>query len=309
MAVRSLSRRIHASVVPPVPWHRKSGSLGTLHGPWRGGYLRSRVDLVRLAPAASESHRSSVAAADMPRVIEGLNILSHTPWRINEYVHRVAREARDRNITVADLPCGENASLGASEAALAALPRGSDRYMDEDAVRARQKKRKVDMHNANLHSLRCTLALKLGVAEEMSSAECDFYFPHNLDFRGRAYPVPPHLNYMGDDLSRGLLQFSRGKPLGADGLKWLKVHFANLSGADKLSHAERVAFAEERLDAMRRAVADPLREGENRELWASADEPWQCPHSPRSSSSVACPCRAASLAAAAPTDGPRRRRR
>ena len=263
-------------VVPPVPWHRKSGSLGTPHGPWRGGYLRSRVDLVRLAPAASESHRSSVAAADMPRVIEGLNILSHTPWRINEYVHRVAREARDRNITVADLPCGENASLGASEAALAALPRGSDRYMDEDAVRARQKKRKVDMHNANLHSLRCTLALKLGVAEEMSSAECDFYFPHNLDFRGRAYPVPPHLNYMGDDLSRGLLQFSRGKPLGADGLKWLKVHFANLSGADKLSHAERVAFAEERLDAMRRAVADPLREGENRELWASADEPWQC---------------------------------
>ena len=28
------------------------------------------------------------------------------------------------------------------------------------------------------------------------------YFPHNLDFRGRVYPIPPHLNHMGADLSR-----------------------------------------------------------------------------------------------------------
>jgi DNA-directed RNA polymerase len=28
------------------------------------------------------------------------------------------------------------------------------------------------------------------------------YFPHNLDFRGRAYPIPPHLNHMGSDMSR-----------------------------------------------------------------------------------------------------------
>jgi len=39
------------------------------------------------------------------------------------------------------------------------------------------------------------------------------YFPYNLDFRGRAYPVPPHLSNVGSDLCRGMLRFSESKPL------------------------------------------------------------------------------------------------
>ena len=50
-----------------------------------------------------------------------------------------------------------------------------------------------------------------------------FYFPHNVDFRGRAYPMHPHLNHLGADLSRGLLQFAEGRPLGEHGLFWLYV--------------------------------------------------------------------------------------
>lgn len=50
-----------------------------------------------------------------------------------------------------------------------------------------------------------------------------FYFPHNLDFRGRAYPMHPNLNHLGADLSRGLLQFADAKPLGPDGLRWLEI--------------------------------------------------------------------------------------
>lgn len=49
------------------------------------------------------------------------------------------------------------------------------------------------------------------------------YFPHNIDFRGRAYPMHPHLNHLGNDLCRGLLEFAEGKPLGPDGLDWLYV--------------------------------------------------------------------------------------
>jgi DNA-directed RNA polymerase len=50
-----------------------------------------------------------------------------------------------------------------------------------------------------------------------------FYFPHNLDFRGRAYPIPPHLNHLGSDICRSLLTFADKKPLGKHGLYWLKV--------------------------------------------------------------------------------------
>ncbi len=60
-----------------------------------------------------------------------------------------------------------------------------------------------------------------------------------MDFRGRVYPIPPHLNHMGADLARGLLEFSEGVPLGKDGLKWLRIHLGNLMGKDKLPMKER----------------------------------------------------------------------
>lgn len=56
-----------------------------------------------------------------------------------------------------------------------------------------------------------------------------FYYPHNLDFRGRAYPMHPSLNHLGADMSRGLLQFSEAKPLGAGGLRWLEISVSLLA--------------------------------------------------------------------------------
>lgn len=74
--------------------------------------------------------------------------------------------------------------------------------------------------------------LKLNVAQSYLNID-KFYFPHNLDFRGRVYPIPPHLNHIGADLPRGLLMFSEGMKLRSSGLKWLKIHTANLMGFDK----------------------------------------------------------------------------
>jgi DNA-directed RNA polymerase len=99
------------------------------------------------------------------------------------------------------------------------------------------------------------------------------YLPHNLDFRGRAYPIPPHLNHIGDDLSRGLLVFGEAKPLGERGLRWLKIHLANLAGFDKGSFDERVDFVQKHLDQIYDSAERPL---EGNRWWAEADDPWQC---------------------------------
>ncbi|MGB1606038.1 MAG: DNA-directed RNA polymerase, partial [Promethearchaeia archaeon] len=101
-----------------------------------------------------------------------------------------------------------------------------------------------------------------------------FYFPHNLDFRGRAYPIPPHLNHLGSDICRGLLKFAEKKPLGAKGLYWLKVHLANLFGINKVSFDDRVAWTDQRLHMIHLAAEQPLSEAA-REWWLRADEPWQ----------------------------------
>ena len=94
-----------------------------------------------------------------------------------------------------------------------------------------------------------------------------------MDFRGRAYPIPPHLNHIGNDLSRGLLKFAEAKPLGKSGLRWLKIHLANLYGYDKGSFEEREQFVEDHLDKIYDSADMPL---EGQRWWVKADDPWQC---------------------------------
>lgn len=94
-----------------------------------------------------------------------------------------------------------------------------------------------------------------------------------MDFRGRAYPVPPHLNHIGDDLSRGLLRFAEGKPLGERGWRWLKIHLANLYGYDKANFDDRERWVMERLDEIRDSAKNPM---DGRRWWMGADDPWQC---------------------------------
>jgi DNA-directed RNA polymerase len=81
----------------------------------------------------------------------------------------------------------------------------------------------------------------------MKDEEC-FYYPHNLDFRGRAYPMHLYLNHLGSDVCRGLLEFVEGRPLGKTGLYWLKIHLANLygGGVDKYSFEGRLTFVIEK---------------------------------------------------------------
>ncbi|RKP05385.1 DNA-dependent RNA polymerase, partial [Thamnocephalis sphaerospora] len=99
------------------------------------------------------------------------------------------------------------------------------------------------------------------------------YFPHNLDFRGRAYPIPPLFNHLGNDICRGLLLFAEGKELGARGLSWLKIHLASLSGYDKHSFAERIEFVNNHLEDIFDSADHPLT-GKN--WWRKAEDPWQC---------------------------------
>ena len=130
--------------------------------------------------------------------------------------------------------------------------------------------KRVTMNNANLHSLRCDLQIKLKIAKMFEDDR--IYFPYSIDFRGRAYPVPPNLNHLGSDLCRGLLMFDLAKPLGPDGLMWLKIHLANLFGHNKISHMERAAWCDEHIHEIRNSANQPL---EGNKWWIQAEEPFQ----------------------------------
>ena len=119
-------------------------------------------------------------------------------------------------------------------------------------------------------SLKGDFNLKLNIARAYSKVD-HFYFPHNFDFRGRVYPIPPHFNHIGNDLVRGLLLFGEGKRLGVRGLHWLKIHTANLMGKDKASIDDKIAFIHDNTALIHRIAQYPL---EHRE-WLSFEDSWQ----------------------------------
>ena len=99
------------------------------------------------------------------------------------------------------------------------------------------------------------------------------YFPHNIDFRGRVYPVTPYFNHMGADLARSLLVFAEGKKLGPRGLYWLKLHAINMTGTMKReSVEERIRLADEIIDDILDSAERPF---EGKRWWLQSEDPWQ----------------------------------
>ncbi|KAM4887990.1 DNA-directed RNA polymerase, mitochondrial isoform 2-T2 [Thomomys bottae] len=122
-----------------------------------------------------------------------------------------------------------------------------------------------------MHSLRMEALYRLSLAQHLRDRI--FWLPHNMDFRGRTYPCPPHFNHLGSDLARSLLQFAEGRPLGPQGLDWLKIHLVNLTGAKKRESLKaRLAFADQVMEDILDSADQPMT---GRKWWMEADEPWQ----------------------------------
>lgn len=67
------------------------------------------------------------------------------------------------------------------------------------------------------------------------------------------------INFIGDDTTRGVLRFARGRPLGPKGLDWLKIHLVNLHGElKKASMNERVEFADAHLESIHDSADNPM---------------------------------------------------
>lgn len=169
--------------------------------------------------------------------MEGLNVLGNIPWKINHKVLDVALKCWEDGIVLGDIPSRKNYDVPP-------LPQDLE-YRDYSTMDVTEKKEHMKVYleykdavtkhirfkqkNMDLHSQRCSLMLKLNQAKKFKDFK-EIFFPYNIDFRGRAYPVPPHLSIVGSDLCRGLLTFADSKALGENGLYWLKVHLANLAG-------------------------------------------------------------------------------
>jgi DNA-directed RNA polymerase len=91
-----MQARYMPMLVPPQPWT----------APNQGGYLVARTQVLRAK--GSRMQTEVLRSASMDKVYECLNLLSSTPWHINNRMYQVICEAWDNGGDIADLPSRTN---------------------------------------------------------------------------------------------------------------------------------------------------------------------------------------------------------
>lgn len=258
IAAASLLRPIfEPMVVPPKPWT-------TIND---GGYLSSCIRPLSLVKTNNKPYLEELRHTDMPVIYAAVNALQETAWQVNQEVLDVLQVLWDSGNGIAGLP---------KRGGLDMPPKPHDIDTNELARKSwRIAASKVHQANIAERGHRISIASSLDIATRYAQYPA-IYFPYQLDWRGRIYAVP-QLNPQGDDVQKALLRFSKGKPLGASGARWLAIHGANTAGNDKCSLEDRELWVLLNSEEICAIAANPY---DNRG-WCGAvggvkiDKPWQ----------------------------------
>ena len=244
-------------VVRPRPW--KEEYL------FRGGYLSSRY--VRPYPIVKGARRRDVerlTSMDWSEILPAINALQETAWRVNgEMVDLLDWAMMERGGGFAGLP------LAGPEP----MPPEPEGYRFDETIKRKHNHACFLIHDKNRRAISGRLAVlfTLSLAKKFKSFPA-IYFPHNLDTRGRAYPLPAFLNPQGADWCKALLEFSRGIAIETDEqAAWLAIAGANAYGNDKVALQERVDWVQDNEEMIFSIATDPYTDLR----WTEASEPFQ----------------------------------
>lgn len=257
----SLSTAMHC---PPDPWTDL----------YDGGYLSSRrkaaYPLMNLRPVRQSERRrlrQEFTAERMPQVFATANYLQSIAYEIHRPTMQAILSVWERGGGVLGVPTRDGPtkppcpmpetwkkSEGTEEEiAVFSAWKHAARVYYEDHMTWRGKVREV---GSFLKATRDAVSVPL-------------WFPVHFDRRGRWYyrGTP---NPQGSDLSKAVLHFHQKRPLGKDGVFWLKVHIANSAGYDKERFTERARWTEQNWSLIEAALDAP---DEFSDVWGT-DAPW-----------------------------------
>lgn len=240
---------------PPEPWARPEGMF---HG--------YRVNLVRShQKAVHKAINGAIKSGRMQPVLDALNSIQNTAWTINPLVRDMVIWAYQNAVKIEGLPPRDD--LPVPEFTNDELT-----GMDEDERRARFRNI-ADVKKRNRGFIGERLVFETDIATARQLTGTTFWTPVNMDYRGRVYGLC-QFQFQRQDYVRAMFLFANGKPIGTEGLYWLKVHVANCGDFDKISKASfeaRVKWVDDNLAAILAVASDPK---ENL-WWIKADAPFQ----------------------------------
>lgn len=256
------------TIIPPKPWTDM----------FTGGYygvLSSKVNFMRHHPYTKNTHTmrrylARLNELDLAPVYAAVNRIQATPYRVNKFILDV----------MSDLITQGGGRAGLAETApIPQLPPFP--YDAEDIESSEELKEQFKAHKKKMQeiikaensrkgrALRCVMIHKL--AKDFSRYD-EIYFPMNIDFRGRVYPIPTGLNPQGDDMTKGLLEYAHPAPAqDPSDLDWLAIHGAGLAGHDKIPLADRVQWVKDNEGNILASAYDPL----GFTWWQEQDKPFQ----------------------------------
>jgi len=199
---------------------------------------------------------------DMHKLFKSVNRIQKVKWMINDEVLEVASKSWREGLCLGGMPTNEELPVegwfeGDTE---------SDEFINYKA-----RRRRAIEHNLSLRGrrLRTTKTVYMGEYYQKNRPN-GFYFPHNVDYRGRVYPLPSYVNPQSDDLGRSMLLFAEGHQIvDEDDFNWIRVQGANSFGI-KGTFGERIEWTKSRHLCILASADDPFGE----QWWTEASDPW-----------------------------------
>lgn len=250
--------RLCPTVLPPRAWKNY------LEGGYYGE-LRATSKLLRLhrqQDVYAKNYMAMLNQLELADVRKAINGVQATPWKINTIVLDILQQLVKQGGGVAGVPKLEQ------DVPPSVLP---EEYTQEQLDK--HKKRLAGWYRSETRRkslcLRAISALR--TAEEFRQDE-KIYFPCNMDFRGRVYPIPS-FSFQGDDLTKSLIEFADPPAVfnHEDSYKWLLVHGANLAGVDKIRFADRIQWVKDNHEQILSCANAPLVDL----WWSQQDSPCQ----------------------------------
>lgn len=232
-------------VIPPKPWEGiKDGAYYGVNAPF-AQFIR--VNMYQ-HNAFLDQYIQKCGQLDLTWLFKCVNALQSTPFILNQRILDTMVAIMENHGGLGGLPRTDETPK---------VPNLIDPTPEELEA---HKKRLVAYYKHERARVSKVLRtnITLGCAKKYSVYE-KIYFPWNLDYRGRIYPMCPALNPQGDDAQKSLLLFAKPSPLTSEeSLKWFYIAGAGFAGLDKIPFDDRIKWVLDNEDNILQSAASPL---------------------------------------------------
>ena len=244
------------TIIKPKKWDDLS------HGGYYGA-MAKRLHFMRISHIVGKtkvvkSYIKKIRDVDLSKIYKAVNAIQETPYRINKDMYEVIEAIINQGGGIAGI-----ASMEPHE------PEPTRKFKETKQEYGKRFHEWLEIELSRRS--KAIRALRLFRYAKDFKGYDNIYFPCNIDFRGRIYPIPL-FNHQGDDFMKSLIVYSNPVPLtDSQDIELLYWQGANLWGNDKVSHSEQVEWVKTHHSHIVDSAKNPL----DYLWWTEADEPLQ----------------------------------